>query len=80
MSAWLVFATLGFYPVQPASGTYVAGVPLVPRARVHLAQGRTLVIERADAGGATLQGKALPRTAIPHAALAAGGLLRLGPH
>lgn len=79
MSAWLVFATLGFYPLQPASGTYVAGVPLVPRARVHLAQGRTLNIGRADAGGATLQGKALPRTAMPHAALAGGGSLRLGP-
>lgn len=79
MSAWLVFATLGFYPVQPASGTYVAGVPLVPSARVHLAAGRTLFIERASTGGATLNGKPIPRTAIPHAALVAGGTLRLGP-
>jgi len=79
MSAWLVFATLGFYPVQPASGTYVAGVPLVPSARIHFATGRTLVIERASSGGATLNGKPVPRTAIPHAALVAGGTLRLGP-
>ena len=79
MSAWLVFATLGFYPVQPASGTYVAGVPLVPSARIHFAAARTLFIERASAGGATLNGKPVPRTAIPHAALVAGGTLRLGP-
>ena len=79
MSAWLVFATLGFYPVQPASGKYVAGVPLVPGARVHFASGRTLLIERANTGGATLNGKPVPRTAIPHAALVAGGTLRLGP-
>ncbi|MGB7737928.1 MAG: GH92 family glycosyl hydrolase [Steroidobacteraceae bacterium] len=80
MSAWLVFATLGFYPVQPASGTYVAGVPLVSGARVHLAAGRTLFIERASTGGATLNGKPVLRTAISHAALVTGGTLRLGPH
>ncbi len=79
MSAWLVFATLGFYPVQPASGTYVAGVPLVPSARLHFAAGRTLFIERASTGGAMLNGKPVPRTAMPHAALVAGGTLRLGP-
>ena len=79
MSAWLVFATLGFYPVQPASGTYVAGLPLVPSARIHFVTGRTLLIERASSGGATLNGKPVPRTAIPHTALVAGGTLRLGP-
>src|SRR5512139_51881 len=78
MGAWLVFATLGFYPVQPASGSYVAGVPLVPWARIHLASGRTLVIERASAGGASMNGKPLQRTELPHAALVTGGTLRLG--
>jgi putative alpha-1,2-mannosidase len=75
-----VFATLGFYPVQPASGTYIAGVPLVSGARVHLAAGRMLFIERASTGGATLNGKPVLRTAISHAALVTGGTLRLGPH
>jgi predicted alpha-1,2-mannosidase len=27
MSAWYIFATLGFYPVNPASGEYVIGQP-----------------------------------------------------
>ena len=79
MSAWLVFATLGFYPVQPASGTYVAAVPLVPSTRIHFAAGRTLFIERARTGGATLNGKPVPRHAIAHAALLTGGTLHLGP-
>ncbi len=79
MSAWLVFATLGFYPVQPASGSYVAGLPLVTRARLQLPGGRLLAIERATAGGAQLDGKAIPRTDVPHTALARGGVLRLGP-
>jgi predicted alpha-1,2-mannosidase len=79
MGAWLVFATLGFYPVQPASGYYVAGVPLVPRARIHLASGRELLIERASEGGAQLNGQPVARTELSHAALVAGGTLRLGP-
>jgi predicted alpha-1,2-mannosidase len=79
MSAWLVFATLGLYPVQPASGTYVAGLPLVPKASVQLPQGRLLTIERRSSGGAKLDGRALQRTRIPHAALAGGGVLEIGP-
>lgn len=34
MSAWYVFATLGFYPVEPSSGRYVLGAPLVRRALI----------------------------------------------
>jgi predicted alpha-1,2-mannosidase len=80
MSAWLVFATLGFYPVQPASGTYVAGVPLVSKVRVRLPEGRVLTIERANSGVAVFDGKSIPRTDIPHVALVGGGVLQLGPH
>jgi putative alpha-1,2-mannosidase len=79
MSAWLVFATLGIYPAQPASGTYVAGTPLVPRAKVQVAQGRTLVIEQARSGEATLNGKPISRVGIPHAVLTVGGTLSLAP-
>ena len=80
MSAWLVFATLGFYPLQPASGTYVAGTPLVHGARIELPGGRVLEIRRAGAGGAMLGGKPISRLDIPHASLASGGVLQLGPH
>ena len=36
MSAWYVFAALGFYPVSPASGEYWIGAPQVPRATLRL--------------------------------------------
>jgi hypothetical protein len=38
-----------------------------------------LTIERTASGGAQLDGKVIPRTDVPHAALARGGVLRLGP-
>ena len=82
MSAWYVFATLGFYPVEPASGRYVLGRPLVTQTRLSLAGGRVLTIEAPDAAqagsyaaGATLEGAGLGR-AVDHAALARGGTLR----
>ncbi|TXH65463.1 MAG: glycoside hydrolase family 92 protein [Lysobacteraceae bacterium] len=78
MSAWLVFATLGFYPVQPARGEYVLGVPLVRGATLRIGE-NTLRIERDRTPGARLDGRALTRTAVAHAMLAAGGDLRIGP-
>ncbi len=78
MSAWLVFATLGFYPAQPARGEYVLGVPLVDRATVQIGD-RQLRIRRGGPSGATLDGRSVSRTAVPHARLAAGGTLRVGP-
>jgi len=48
MSAWYIFAILGFYPAEPASGRYQLGVPLVKRATLKLAGGKMLVVEGAD--------------------------------
>jgi predicted alpha-1,2-mannosidase len=39
MSAWLVFATLGLYPVTPGQGRYVTGLPLVRQATIKRATG-----------------------------------------
>lgn len=44
MSAWYVFSALGFYPVNPASGLYLIGSPLVSGARIQLANGRVFAI------------------------------------
>ena len=80
MSAWYIFATLGFYPVQPASGTYAAGIPLVRRARIAVPGRPGLTIERTGNGDrlvrVALAGQPLPITAIPHRQLAEGGTLR----
>ena len=87
MSAWLVLSTLGFYPVQPASGSYALGAPQVRAADVRVSgdrrPARWLRI-RADgfsaaapwARAARLNGKPVPATALRHVDLAAGGELR----
>ncbi len=45
MSAWYVMSALGFYAVDPVSGNYVFGTPLVDRAEVDLGNGKKLKID-----------------------------------
>jgi len=82
MSAWYIFTALGFYPVTPASDEYAIGRPFVPRAAIHLGNGRTFTITTApfdDAhpyvGQVTLNGKPLDRVYLKHADILAGGEL-----
>lgn len=81
MSAWYVFATLGFYPLDPVSAQYVAGLPLTPRAVLRVPGREVLTIEQAGCKegpvGIALAGKVYPVTALPHAALVKGGTLVL---
>ncbi len=44
MSAWYIFATLGFYPVNPVMGDFVLGMPQVANALVQLGNQKTLHI------------------------------------
>jgi len=83
MSAWYVFATLGLYPVRPASGSYVLGAPQVASARLRLAQGKTLNVvsdgfaeSRPYAASARLNGLPVDATRLDHSALTQGGELR----
>ncbi|RDV46307.1 glycoside hydrolase family 92 protein [Leifsonia sp. ku-ls] len=79
MSGWHLFASLGFYPLVPASGSYVLVPPAVRRARLRL-PGGTLEVT-ADRPGArhirrvTLDGVEWSHIAIPHRRLARGGWL-----
>lgn len=41
MSAWFVFSAMGFYPLDPASGRYELGAPLLDQADIELPNGRT---------------------------------------
>lgn len=88
MSAWYVFSALGFYPVDPVSGVYVIGSPLVDRVTIHLDpryhQGKTFTIVARDntpknvyIQSATLNGRPLSRSWLSHAELTAGGELVL---
>lgn len=80
MSAWYIFATLGFYPAQPASGKYVAGIPMVSRAAIRVPGRNKLTIERKGSGDELRQvaiaGKLQSVTGIHHSNLAKGGTLR----
>lgn len=75
MSAWYVFAALGFYPVEPASGRFTLGRPLVAKARLHLADGRTLQIERSKGSDVVLRGQKITGPVVDYQSLMAGGEL-----
>ncbi len=85
MSAWYVFSTLGFYPVDPVSGEYVLGAPQVRRAIIHLRNGKTLEIsapecsrENRFVSGVTFNGRTVSGTAVSHADVVRGGVLKFG--
>jgi predicted alpha-1,2-mannosidase len=84
MSAWYVFTALGMYPMNPASGEYVFGFPLVKKATLQLPGNKTLQIETINKAknSATafikevwLNGKKLDRKFITHTELLEGGRL-----
>jgi predicted alpha-1,2-mannosidase len=82
MSAWLVFTSLGFYPVAPASNEYVIGRPFVERATLNLPNGHHFTVRAKNlspdngyVGSVTLNGKPLARSFIRHQEIMAGGEL-----
>jgi predicted alpha-1,2-mannosidase len=85
LSSWFVFAALGFYPVNAATGVYVIGSPLVNRARIrNPATGTTFTVvaennssENVFIQSARLNGRELTRSWITHADVLAGGELHL---
>nr|WP_315147759.1 GH92 family glycosyl hydrolase [uncultured Flavobacterium sp.] len=44
MSAWYILTTLGFYPVNPATGDFVFGMPQVKKATLHLKDNKKLIV------------------------------------
>jgi putative alpha-1,2-mannosidase len=79
MSAWLVLSTLGFYPVVPASGHYVAGVPLVRQAVLKRPDGSRLLIRPGTRPGPWLDGQPVDPKALAHLDLLQSRRLELGP-
>jgi predicted alpha-1,2-mannosidase len=87
MAAWYVFSALGFYPVNPVSGVFVIGSPIVSKAVIHLDRekyhGRTFTViadnnsaENIYIQSATLNGKPLTRPWIARNEMISGGTLR----
>ena len=84
MSAWYVLSALGFYSVDPVSGTYIVGSPLVNRAEVQLGSGKELLIEvrRNDpkhvyVQSFVLNGSEQKRAWFGHSEIAKGGRIEL---
>ncbi len=82
MSAWYVFAALGFYPVVPGSTRYALAAPLFPEATLHLAGRRTFTLHargtspyRPFVRETSLDGSFRTRSWLEHAELLAGGEL-----
>jgi putative alpha-1,2-mannosidase len=45
MSAWYIFAAMGFYPVDPVSNNYVLTTPLFDAVTIQLPSGKTMAIK-----------------------------------
>jgi predicted alpha-1,2-mannosidase len=81
MSAWYIFSSLGFYPVNPASGVYDIGVPIVKNATIRLDNGKVFTIknnlknEKALVKSVWLNGKLLKDRFISHKQITEGGEL-----
>ena len=82
MSAWYLFAALGFYPFDPCGGEYVIGAPQVAGAVLRLPNGRTLRIrengfsrEHPCVKSVALNGRPIRDGVIRHGEVMAGGEL-----
>lgn len=74
MSAWLIFAMLGFYPAEPFSGAYFTGSPMLERAEIQMGKGRILRLQGRGLQ-ASLNGTVMESRRVAHTALAKGGML-----
>ena len=82
MSAWFVFSSLGFYPVNPADGIYVIGSPMFNKVSINVGKGKYFTVIAKNASkenkyiqSAKLNGKKLDRTYIYHREIMNGGNL-----
>lgn len=51
MSAWYIFSSLGFYPLNPVSNEYIIGSPVFDSAKVQLFNGNELKLYYKNQGG-----------------------------
>lgn len=88
MSAWYIFASLGFYPVCPGKPVYDIGTPLFPEASLHLENGNTFTIKANSVSDKNiyvqklkLNGKLVTDYQLKHEDIMKGGVLEfiMGP-
>ena len=84
MSSFVVFSSMGFYPVTPGNPGYSIGSPMFKQVKIRLENGKVFEIEARNASfdnkyvqSATLNGKKLSSHWFNHTDLANGGKLVL---
>ncbi|MEM8937989.1 MAG: GH92 family glycosyl hydrolase [Bacteroidota bacterium] len=82
MSAWYIFSSLGFYPMNPASSQYELSSPLFEKAIIALSDSKNFTITAPKTSSVNkyiqsvqLNGKLLQRTYITHEEIMRGGML-----
>ena len=66
MSAWYMFAALGFYPVCPVSAEYILASPIFDRAVLHLPGGKRFTIVARNAGPQNVYVKSITLNGQPY--------------
>ena len=87
MSAWYILSAMGFYQVEPGSGRYWFGSPIVDRAEISTENGTFRIIAENNSNdnryiqSVSLNGKTYDKGYIEHKDIANGGTLtfRMGP-
>ncbi len=84
MSAWYVFAAMGFYPVCPGTPYYMLASPSFPVVTLYPEGGRPFTVKAKGASArniyiqrATLNGRPYTRNYLNHADIVQGGILEL---
>lgn len=82
MSAWYMFAAMGFYPVCPGTPYYLLASPSFPSFTLNLENGNTFTVKARNASqkniyiqSATLNGKPYTRNYITHQDIVNGGVM-----
>lgn len=82
MSAWYLMNAMGFYSVDPVSGNYILGSPLLEKVTLRLGNGRTLRIQTRRSSpsdqyirSVTLNGNRSTRSWFHHHEIANGGTI-----
>jgi predicted alpha-1,2-mannosidase len=82
MSAWYIFSSLGFYPMDPVSGKYELGAPLFKSACIKMPSGKKFTVKAKNLSNQNvfvkdvyLNGKRLPRNYITFEEVLEGGEL-----
>ena len=82
MSAWYVFSSIGFYPVNPVDGKYYFGSPQFETVEITLPNGKTFTVRANKVSprnfyiqGIKLNGRVLDRYYITYDEIQKGGLL-----